>query len=45
MLIELAADARDLRVADPDVDAQGLDEVVDLAGRDAVDVGLHHHRP
>ena len=28
----------------PDADAERLDEVVDLAGRHAVHVGLHHHR-
>ena len=32
------------RLGDPRVDAEGGDEVIDLAGGDAVDVGLHHHR-
>jgi hypothetical protein len=45
VLVELGADARDLGLADAGVDAQGLHEVVDLARRDAVGVGLHHDRP
>src|SRR5206468_7726462 len=43
--IELGADPADLALADPGVDAQGPDEVVDPAGRHAVDVGLHDDRP
>jgi hypothetical protein len=43
-LVELPADPGDLGLADPRPGAQGGDEIVDLAGRDAVDVGLHHHR-
>ena len=41
LLVELAADPRYLvlRHVDPELG----DQVVDLAGRDAVDVGLHHH--
>ena len=35
-------DTSDLEI--PDVGAQSADQVVDLAGRHAVDVGLHHHR-
>ena len=44
LLIEVRADPRDLGLADPGVGAQGLDQVVDLPGRDPVQVGLHHHR-
>jgi hypothetical protein len=43
--VELGADPAHLALADPGVDAQGGDEVVDLARADAVDVGLHDHRP
>ena len=43
-LVQAGADPRDLGLGDPGVDAQRLDQVVDAAGRDAVDVGLHHHR-
>ena len=43
--IEFAADAGDLALGDASLDAQGDDEVVDLARRDAVDVGLHDDRP
>ena len=41
--VEVGADPRHLRLGDPGVRAEGLDQVVDLAGRDAVQVGLHHH--
>lgn len=41
LLVELAADAGDLVLAH--VDAELGDQVVDLAGRDPVDVGLHDH--
>jgi hypothetical protein len=34
----------DLLIADPGVRAQCHDQVVALAGRDAAQVGLHHHR-
>lgn len=44
-LIELAADAAHLALGDPRLDAQRGDQVVDLARRDAVDVGLHDDRP
>jgi hypothetical protein len=43
--VELAADPAHLALADPGLDAQGGDEVVDLAGGDAVDTGLHDDRP
>ena len=43
--VELAADPGHLALADPRLDAQGADEVVDLAGADAVDVRLHDDRP
>ena len=36
--------ATHLALGDPAGDAERLDEVVDLAGRHAVHVGLHHHR-
>ena len=42
-LVELAAERRDPVLGHP-VDAELLDEAVDLAGRDPVDVGLHHDR-
>ncbi len=42
--VELCADAGHLGAADPRGDPEGGDEVVDLPRRDAVDVGLHHHR-
>jgi hypothetical protein len=42
--VQLATDPADLGLGDPGVHAQGLDQVVDLAGGGAVHVGLHHHR-
>jgi hypothetical protein len=42
MLVELGAHPADAVLAHP-VDAELLDEPIDLAGADAVDVGLHHH--
>jgi hypothetical protein len=42
--VELGADPGDLALGDPAVDAQGLDQVVDLAGGGAVRIGLHDHR-
>jgi hypothetical protein len=42
--IELGADPAHLGLADPGVGAQGLDQVVDLPRRCAVQVGLHDHR-
>lgn len=44
VLVEVLADAGDLRLGDPGVRAEGLDEIVDLASGHAVDVGLHHDR-
>ncbi len=43
--IELGADPRHFALADPGLDAQGGDEVIDLARADPVDVGLHDDRP
>ncbi len=43
-LVQPGADPRDLGLGDPRVDAHRLDQVVDTAGGDALDVGLHHHR-
>ena len=45
MLIEPRADARDLGLRDPGIDAERAHQIVDLAGADPVDVGLHHDRP
>ena len=42
--VQLGADPRDLTLGDPRLGAQRGDQVVDLAGGDAVHVGLHHHR-
>ena len=44
LLVEVRADPGDLGLGDPGVGAQRLDQVVDLAGRDPVQVGLHDHR-
>ena len=44
LLVEVRADPGDLGLGDPGVSTQCLDQVIDLAGRDAVQVGLHHHR-
>ncbi|MPM56890.1 hypothetical protein SDC9_103707 [bioreactor metagenome] len=44
-LVDLGADARDLRTGDPGGVAEGLEQLVDLAGRDAVDPGLADHHP
>ena len=41
--VELSADPRHLGLGDAAVGPQRLDQVVDLAGADTVDVGLHHH--
>jgi hypothetical protein len=43
--VELGADARDLALGHPSVDAQGGDQVVDLASGHPVHEGLHDHRP
>ena len=42
--VELAADPADLGLGDPGFDTEGSDQVVDLAGADALDPGLHDHR-
>jgi hypothetical protein len=42
--VQLGADPGDLGLGDAAVDAQGTDQVVDLAGGGAMHVGLHHHR-
>jgi len=44
LLVQAGADPRDLGPGDPGVGAQRLDQVIDLAGGDPVQVGLHHHR-
>ena len=44
VLVEVLADAGHLRLGDPGVRAEGLDEVIDLTGGHAVNVGLHHDR-
>jgi hypothetical protein len=44
LTIQLGAAPGDLRLGDPSVHTQGLDQVVDLAGGGAVQVGLHDHR-
>ena len=41
--IQARADPGHFRLGDSSVSAEGFDEVVDLAGRDAVNIGLHHH--
>jgi hypothetical protein len=42
--VQVGADPADLALADAAVGTQGPDQVVDLAGGDPVQVGLHHHR-
>jgi hypothetical protein len=42
--VEVDADPRHLRLRDTRVDAQRLHQVVDLAGRHTMQIGLHHHR-
>ena len=44
LLIQVLADPRHLGLGDAGVDAEGLDQVVDLPGGDAVQVRLHDHR-
>jgi hypothetical protein len=44
LLVEISADPRHLAFGDAGVRAEGFDQVIDLAGRHAVQVGLHHHR-
>ena len=41
--VEVLADPAHLGLGDPGVRAQGLDQVIDLAGGHPVQVGLHHH--
>ena len=41
--VELSADPRDLGLGDPGLEPESGHEVVDLAGRDPVHVGLHDH--
>jgi hypothetical protein len=43
-MVEVGADAADLVLAGAAVGAKRPDQVVDLAGAHAVQVGLHHHR-
>ena len=43
-LVEPGADPRHFGLGDPRLDPQRGDQIVDRAGRHAVDVGLHHHR-
>jgi hypothetical protein len=43
LTVQLGADAADLGLGDASVHAQGLDQVVDLAGGGAVHIGLHDH--
>ena len=43
--VELAADARHLALGHAGVDAQGGDEIVDLARRHAMHERFHDHRP
>ena len=42
--VEFGTDAAHLALADPAADAERLHEIIDLAGGDAMHVGLHHHR-
>jgi transposase InsO family protein len=42
--IEPPADPRDLRLRDPRIDPQRLDQIIDRSGRDTLDIGLHDHR-
>ena len=44
LLIQVRADPGHLGLADPGVGTECLDQVVDLPGRDPVQVGLHDHR-
>jgi len=41
--VELGADPADFAAGDARPDTEGFDQIVDLAGRHAVHVGLHHH--
>jgi hypothetical protein len=42
--IQARADPRHLGCGDPGVRAERFDQIIDLSGGDAVDVGLHHDR-
>jgi hypothetical protein len=42
--VELGADPAHLRLGDPRLQPERDDQIVDLPGRDAMDVGLDHHR-
>jgi hypothetical protein len=44
LAVELRADPGDLALADAGLHAQRRDQIVDLAGGDALHPGLHHHR-
>ncbi|GAB2568827.1 hypothetical protein GCM10027033_26600 [Leucobacter ruminantium] len=44
ILIEVLADTGHLRFRDPGVCAECFHEIIDLPGRDTMNVGLHHHR-
>lgn len=44
VLVQVRADPRHLGLRDAGIRAERFDEVVDLPGRDAVDVRLHHDR-
>jgi hypothetical protein len=44
LAVEVGTDPAHLALADAAVGTKGADQVVDLAGADSVEVGLHHHR-
>jgi hypothetical protein len=44
LMVEVGADPRDLALADAAVGTERADQVVDLAGADPVQLGLHDHR-
>jgi hypothetical protein len=44
LIVQVGADPRHLALGDPRRDSEGLDQVVNLAGRHPVQVGLHDHR-
>jgi len=44
LTVKVGADPAHLGLADPAVSTKRPDQVVDLAGADAVQIGLHHHR-
>jgi hypothetical protein len=43
-IIQLDTDPGDLRLGDPRLHPQGLDQVIDFAGGGAMHIGLHDHR-